>query len=299
MKKAFTLIEIIMVMVILGILATVGVNLVATMYKDYVRTRAINYLEAQTEITLEQISNRFSKRIISSSRAYKLGGVKKKLALANADDNIIEWIGTSYESMLNGWSGFIDLKDPATTVSKYKTLGSKLTYANEIIKKLSYGSINENTAALVFKSNHLINLDNFYESATAVSPRRELIEVKFNSDDELENVNPAQTPFGKRIYAQYYLAHTAYALVPDTTGGNENDFTLTLKYNYQPWNGETYADGKTSILARHVQKFRIKQQDGVARMVLCMQDNALRDDKGEYVKICKEKAVLRWEKVLA
>ena len=55
MKKAFTLIELILVIVILGILSFAGINIIKNLYENYLQARSVNTLETQTELVLEQI----------------------------------------------------------------------------------------------------------------------------------------------------------------------------------------------------------------------------------------------------
>ena len=55
MKKAFTLVELIFVIVILGILSVMSTELIVNVYKNYVYSKAINELESKVEIALEQI----------------------------------------------------------------------------------------------------------------------------------------------------------------------------------------------------------------------------------------------------
>ena len=52
MKKAFTLFELIVVIVIVGILSLFGINIAIEIYKNYFNARAINSLETKTKLTL-------------------------------------------------------------------------------------------------------------------------------------------------------------------------------------------------------------------------------------------------------
>ena len=51
MKKAFTLLEIVIVIVIVGILAYFGAELTVKIYNGYFHSRTINYLTTQTDLT--------------------------------------------------------------------------------------------------------------------------------------------------------------------------------------------------------------------------------------------------------
>jgi hypothetical protein len=73
-------------------------------------------------------------------------------------------------------------------------------------------------------------------------------------------------------------------------GTDDNDFNLTLKYNYQPWYGDKYSDANTrsAVLAEHVSTFRVMQVGETLRIKVCIQDGNI---TGEPVGFCKEKAI--------
>lgn len=320
MKKhsAFTMIELVMVIVVFGIVASIGAEIVASLYNNYLRTRAINRLQSQTEIVLEQIAKRLQYRVKDSVRASNDDGANwVPLPSAVPGYNIIEWIGISNESLLGewngatavvpGWSGLIDMNDAVNTNLAARTLstpGSRLDFARDTILALTTGSPNGSIdmytpngklPALIFKgqksaTNTLAyNVDNYY----SFGPNNYTSRIAYSTnthfsipnDDNLTDFDGDN--FGD-LFEQYYLAHTAYALVPI---GSANDFNLTLRYNYQPWNGENYDAGDTprSTLAEHVSTFRIRQDGDVVRIKLCIHDN---NQSGNFdFSACKEKVI--------
>lgn len=322
MKKhsAFTMIELVMVIVVFGIVASIGAEIVAKLYENYLRTRAINRLESQTEIVLEQIAKRLQYRIKDSVRANNNNGAAANwVALPSAVPgyNIIEWIGISNESFLGehngtsvvpGWSGLIDMSDvntshPNRTLS---TPGSRLDFTNDIIKALTNNAIAmDGTAgaqrpALFFKGSKTGTFSNYYENATTIAnnpyARRvrcfnnncaaNLTILQLNSNAANDDLIDYDGDLVGDLFEQYYLSHSAYALVPV---GNANDFNLTLRYNYQPWEGETYTNGLSSILAQNVSTFRILQTGDTIRIKLCIHDN---NQSGNFdFSACKEKAI--------
>lgn len=316
--SAFTMIELVMVIVVFGIVASIGAEIVAKLYENYLRTRAINRLESQTEIVLEQIAKRLQYRIKDSVRASNDNGANwVALSSAVPGYNIIEWIGISNESFLGehngtsvvpGWSGFIDMSDVNTShaTRTLSTPGSRLDFANDIIKTLTNnaiamdGTAGSQRPALFFKGSKPGTFSNYYENATTIAnnpyARRvrcvnsncalnhTILQLNSNAaNDDLIDYDGDGTP---DLYEQYYLSHTAYALVPV---GNANDFNLTLRYNYQPWEGETYTNGLSSILAQNVSTFRILQTGDTIRIKLCIHDN---NQSGNFdFSACKEKAI--------
>lgn len=104
--------------------------------------------------------------------------------------------------------------------------------------------------------------------------------LQISSDDNIS---------GEDIYEQYYLAHSAYALVPSDV--NSTDFNLTLRYNYQPWLGQDYDNnGSVAVLAENVSLFRMAKWKSVLRMKLCLHDANL-TGVGERIVTCREKVV--------
>ena len=307
-RSAFTMIELVMVMVVFGIVASIGADIIASLYTNYLRTRAIHQLQSQTEITLEQIAKRLQYRIKDSVRASNDAGTTwRALPSAIAGYNIIEWIGISNESFLGehngtsvvpGWSGLIDMSDTINTNLFARTLstpGSRLDLARDTILALTDNDVDMNNEAgdlpaLIFKgSKPLFNVNNYYTEGgntyTTHVSRSTNTTLHIPIDDNL-------TDFGSgNLFEQYYLAHTAYALVP--VGANVNDYNLTLHYNYQPWEGEKYSDAavlaRAKVLAEHVSTFRIRQEGDVVRIKLCIHDN---NQSGSFdFSACKEKVI--------
>lgn len=294
MKKAFTMIELVFVIVIMGIVASIGAEIIAKLYENYLSTRSINKLQFQTELVLNKISKRLTHRIKDSVIGQRNGGATI-VELPNADGTfpVMAWIGKSYESSLGnttttGWSGFVDLYNMAeTNATQIKTNGSNLGQARDIINALSYGIIDINTtigpnAVLIFKGKDDYNISKYGWNGNNSNDANYTYNIEVNATEILKLNKPAST-----AYEQYNLAWTAYALVPE--GADINDFNLTLKYNFQPWDGEKYSDANTSssVLMEHVSSFKFVQYGETIRIKLCIRDDKTGGDYG----FCKEKVV--------
>jgi len=292
-KKAFTMIELVMVIVVLGIVASIGSEIILSLYNNYLRSRTINQLESQTELVLEQIAKRLQYRIKDSTIARKAD--KSFTALANSGNGnnypIIEWIGYSNESLLGtppGWSGLIDLNHASTVKPNLKTPDSNLSFAANTMRALTNNAIDltpGKEAALIFKTAY--NFTDFGWGNPNNADGTATIQVIRNTD-EIFTINAADIP--NEIYEHYVLAHSAYAIVPSNF--NTTDFNLTLRYNYQPWQGQNYGSNGigNSVLAEHVSLFQFKQDDTVIRLKLCLHDNN-ETGTGDRIAICKEKVV--------
>jgi len=302
--NALTLVELVMVIVVMGIIASIGADIISNLYTNYLQTRTVNRLQTQTEITLEQIAKRLQYRIKPTVIARDNGGNIVSLDNAKDDDPILEWIGYSNEAFRGngptpGWSGLIDLEHPQTSsvASKLVTPGSDLATANTIIQALSYGKVDfagANKPALIFKQP--MNFDDIWFPAQTDSNFS--IKVGLTADGNFSIIDPLGVNAANRqnlpIHEHYYLAHTAYAIVPGINTNPVNipaDFNLTLHYNYQPWLGQDYNNnGQTAVLAEHVSLFRFRQDGDVIRLKLCLHDNN-ETGIGNFVVTCKERIV--------
>ncbi len=296
-KKAFTLVELVMVIVILGIVGMIGTDIISHTYSGYVRAKLVNDLQQKTELVLDQITKRLQYRIKDTA----IARVDNSNNIKNLSDTditsnytVLEWIGYDSESYNSGgWSGFIDVENSDTNGSQVKTQGSSLGVASSLISALSYGEVDLNDTtkdkpALIFKCKRDLNVSKYgldYNVKNLVDFNNTLmVSSKVGETDVLE-FNPIQQ--GKKdICEQYYLAWSAYAIRPE---GSSNDFNLSLYYNYQPWEGEEFdTDGTKAVLAEHVSTFRFLQIGKTLRIKLCMRDGNF---TGEVVGFCKEKAV--------
>jgi Tfp pilus assembly protein PilE len=297
------MVELILVIIIFGIIATIGASMIATMYQNYIRARIINYLQAQSDITLQQIAKRLQYRIKETAVA-KISSSPDILPLYNSGVtdkyDVIQWIGYSNEAMLTpivtvpGWSGFIDLNDEINTNSTNKRLstpGSDLAFANTIISALTNNAVTMSSGgvALMFKGLPVSAVDPVtgYGWNATVADDDYVVRVTASTNNVFNIVGDAPDT----IYEQYYLAHTAYAIAPE--GTNPTDFNLTLRYNFQPWLGQRYNDTntKSALLATNVNLFRIRQVGSTIRLKLCLHDGN-NSGIGDYVVTCKEEVVL-------
>lgn len=315
MKKAFTLIELVMVIVILGIVAVMGTDIVTSMYTNYLRSRAVNSLEHRTNLALDMISKRLSYRIKESTigRIKATGEFTSVESNLTEDHDILEWIGYSNESLNGdggsiqpGWSGLVDLYHPDTNLTTIKTPGSDLSMAGKIIENLSNNKVTmtNERVALLFKNQSNPNIN---EYGWGGANHRNAIRVTRLDDQTFSIVAGEQLPIdalgNTEMTEHYYLAHSAYAIVPDSTPAADGVFNLDLFYNYQPWNNERYDSNRANktIIAENVSLFRFTQSNGMLTVKLCLSDNfeniaktnsgSVIDGGGFQFRVCKQKVV--------
>lgn len=355
MKRGFTLIELVFVIVVLGIISMFGADLYTKIYKSYVHVRAVNQLEARTQNAMMLITNRLEDRIKSSTIGRELQ-TNEFVPISDLTDpkyDILEWIGQSVETRnINqrnpGWSGFMSmsqLRDSTWKADADKgdagyiadtraafnmvSLGSNFPQVARIVGNLratTYNRPSTNTqVAVIFRvvtndaSPTSVNIGFGYDRAVRADGRnRVLIAVGTPSDAgsgsmEGETIAINQYPFNpnnansQEFSEQYYIAHSAYAIVPanvvtytkDNAGNLSKNFNLLLKYNYRPWStvagdAHSYNNNNTgsALLAEDVSLFRFKDDNGAVALKLCMRDDGRNFDPAELdLNVCKAQVV--------
>jgi len=288
-RKAFTIIELIITMVILSIVAYIASGLIAKTYIGYNQTNTINRANLKLEIALNEIANRLEYAVPNSI-------VKRKSATDNSispissaplDYTVLEWVGMAKDSFnankadnKPGWSGFCNIG--ASSKNSIITPGSNLSLADNIINRLSNNKANltNNTTAIFFIGEYDYQ-DIGYKSA----PTNKIGIINSYSTNSLGLSNNLLS-----ASEHYKLAWSAYAVVPINCGANGCD--LELKYNFRPWKGEHYNDRRTpsTLLVNGVTVFKTYATQNRVHIKLCIKDKY---GFNKTTSICKEKVVFR------
>ncbi len=262
MRVAFSMIELVFVIVILGIISSIGAEVIAQVYESYIVQRAQYRASAKTQIALNQIANRLRYAIPGTVgwRTSKSTAFNPITATNTGNDKVLQWVaydGDSFEaSGTPGWSGFCDID--ASTATIISTPGSDLDLADTIIGYLGGDIAN---ARIYFP----------YENSS--------YGVASGSGESI--TLDSAIPSGKRIYERYKLAWSSYALEVD--GNND----LILHYNFSPTRGIAIG-GSSSILLKDVTNFRFKGSEGSLRIKICREEKI---SSTETVHACKERVV--------
>ena len=311
MKRAFTLLELIIVIVILGIIAMMSFNAMMNIYSNYFQTRTVNELETQTEIALEQISKRLEHRIKPSVIARKPSGgflpLNDSRVNLNSGYEILEFIPYAYEifndvpsasNKAGRYSGYVDLAKSSPTTGLISPGSNFSTEVVETIKDLTCKDDASGCVDFKDKDGGVVAIfsDVYYDVQNSFGYKGilnlDIAKVGGKGGQSGLNGNTLEISGfdGKQISEQYHLAYTANAIVPEQSADPKDTangvFDLNLYYDYRPWMGEKYKpNGEKATLAKNVTRFVFTEKNGVIVLKLCMRA------KNSEITICKSKAV--------
>ena len=318
------MLELIFVIVILGVVASIGSSVIVKVYESYIVQRAVHRASLKTELAVNLLANRLTYRIDTSVLAHQPGAFAaadmlplRALPIAAANTHrALEWIGYDNDGFstqgsqatlptLPAWSGFVDLTNPLTTYASVLSTGSSLLNETIILNNLFPNMANP---AMLFLANNYHNnvggntpytatcLHRIGGAAGCMFPLQFpfLAGTQFNFNGEGDRVA------GNMLYTEFYqLAASAYAVVPEPndavgrlTANGTNVWDLFFYSDYQPWEGnprETYINGTRSLLLPNVSVFRFTQEENSIRIKIC----SIESIGGTDISICKEKAVIR------
>jgi prepilin-type N-terminal cleavage/methylation domain-containing protein len=310
-RAAFTMIELIFVIVVMGILSKYGVEFLAQAYRNYVYQHVNNKLQNSSSIAVEYIANKLKYRVKDSVivRDPSNANWSTNFKALEGENNlpgydVLEWIAYDIEGFRGGsdtvafWSGILD-KEYAHAIPIPTDLyspGTNTTNINDYIDSLSNGSTSVDDAAIyIMSSDSDIYTDYGWDGNAINDQQRAMHPIKRDSGDVSKflssNAQNMAIVNANIDDARYKLAWTAYAVVYEP--GNNFDGNLILYYDYQPWNGEKYTDGKSALIMQHVSAFRKRQSFGVMKIQVCTKSEYVKqvDTDEEQYAVCQEKTI--------
>ncbi len=297
-RFAFTMIELIFVIVIMGIIGKFGTEFLVQSYKSFLSAKVNHNLQSKSEIAVEIIAARLQYRIKDSVIARQASG--NFLSIGSSDVNesytVLEWVGSDSDGFRGitqpYWSGIIDLnpssatrlKSPQTDTSKVDTLISTISDSSFSDVAIYFvGSNSDIQTGYGWDGNAATD-----QNATTMHPIRR--STSTGEEDLFIPVNGATGAdnnfSGVDVYEYYKLAWTAYAVEHNPTTGE-----LILHYDYQPWKGESYINAKKAIIMDNVSTFKFMSVGSIMKIQVCTKSNVLDKDGGDY-SLCKEKTIL-------
>lgn len=309
-RLGFTMLELIFAIVIIGILGKFGVEFLAQAYKSFIFSNTNNTLQANGEMAVETIAAKLQYRIKDSiigrrsdTFAFEAPASIVSLGLTPEDYDILEWIGTDIDGYrgdnLPYWSGIIDLDlskalgsatlvSPETNTTALNTLISTLSPANTT-------DIN-NTAIYFIGSDSDIKTGYGWDSNAITDQNATMHPVRQDTGNINRLISKVGHPTtvtdnnftGIDVYEFYQLAWTAYAVgIDDYNVTGDGTGTLTLWYDYQPWEGEEYNTTGTKVtIMEKVSTFQYNAVGSIIKIQVCVKSDLVED-----YSLCKEKTV--------
>jgi len=303
-RNAFTMIELIFVIVVMAIIAKFGVEFIAQAYRNYIYQEITTRLADTSSNAVEIIAKRLQYRI-RPSVIVRNSSTNSFTSLEGYDGtgsyNMLEWIGYDVESFREGyWRGVIDKKASMDDGAHLITPGSNLNSVDAFIKNLSSNNSTINDAAIyLFAAENDINSSFGWDggdwNASDHSLKRAMHWIKETNATAVEPVHGNFAQLFNDIQSRgewdsrYYLAWSAYAVVHNAATGD-----LTLFYDYQPWKGEKYTNGKSALLMEHVDTFKMIQREGIIKIQVCTTNDDMNGSSSidiQRFSLCKEKTI--------
>ena len=295
-RRAFTMIELVFVIVVMGILSKFGVEFLAQAYNSFIFSSINNSLQARSEVALETIATKLQFRIKDSAiardpTAAGLAGVQG-VAGANlgAAATVLEWVGRDVDSLRGGalplWSGIIDLDIVTTTATSLDSPATNTGGISALIGFLSNAGSGINDAALFFTGSDSDVLTGYGWDGNPITTQNFAMHpIRGNGAFfiPVDGATGLDNTFAGTDVSEYYkLSWTAYAVVHNVANGD-----LTLFYDYQPWRGENFlADGQSSLIMENVETFKFTGVGSIIKLQVCVNSNLVED-----YSLCKEKTV--------
>ena len=329
MKKSFTLLELIIVIVIASIIITISADIINKSYLRYKKEEAINKLINKVNIKLDILGHLLKSRIKNSTIALKCnvdnndcynGNISNWKRLSEVkpsesndypgvefityDPNIFRGAWDN-DHMQLGYSQMIDLKASNQTGNGTYTIKS-LNSNFDIIKKLEKEKL---------ISNGILTIDPFLEKKAVIifsgpdgrgvylsknnsfgyygtNPDSIYQITNYNQSNETTSVDIKELHYNPDvdIYERYFIADNTIALIPKKQ--SNNFYSLYIFDNYYPWLNQTYSQNGTShLFIKNIADFFLKEDLNKIIVKLCLIDPNLKDDNGKYIQICRERIV--------
>jgi len=296
-RRAFSMLELIFVIVIMGIIGKFGVEVLAKAYENFIFSKINNDLQERSASAVGFIAKRLEHRIKKSTIARNVTGgtpgVWNYVQGGIGDDNatVLEWISSDIDSFRGTtaplWSGVIDLNSSSSL--RLISTSTDLNATNTQINILSNFNTAVNDAAIYFIGSFYTLTPWGYDNVGITDQNRTIHPINFAAT--FNEIHPATVAdfSGVEVFEYYKLAWTAYAVELRDYNETTHLGDLWFYYDYQPWQGEEYYDVgvKSALIAENISAFRFRSAGSLIKIQVCAKSPLT----GEEYALCKEKTV--------
>lgn len=259
-RYAFTMIELLFVIVILGIVGSVALSAIKEYFESSILTLEVDKRVAQADAALEQIAPYFENGVADSITRLGLAGAVTCFGPPDgndANDRAIAFVSvdvdsrrgawdTTLSTYLPGWSEDVDIAGNVLT-----SIGANYNYANAIIGEYYPGNTIEDS--VVYNANR-VDLDptecsSFRWDGTGSGDA--YMDVTAHTQNTLTFTWPTNVVPVNGASSGRHLLTTAYAFEVNSAG----EFRM---YNdFRPWLGEVKTNGKSFVIVNNAASFTI------------------------------------------
>jgi prepilin-type N-terminal cleavage/methylation domain-containing protein len=307
--KAFTIIELLFVIVVLGIVGTVALGAIKEYFRSGIIMTEVDKRVAEADTALDQISPYFENAIAESITRLDIGtGNTCYGPPVNADANnrAIAFVSVDTDSRRGEWDAAVGRYVPGWSEDvnisglTMRSIGANYNFANMIIGNY-YGSVIENSV--------IYNRDRADLDASGCSSYKWNIAGSGDSYLDITNHNansisflwPANVIPVSGTSESRYLISTAYAFEVDSAGN------FIMYNNFRPWLNQKFNAGTSHAIMNNAASFSVMYDrsataalDGMGSkqgmfyiLKLCM--NGLTDDNlsktDAETQICRQRSV--------
>lgn len=291
-KPAFTMIELLFVIVIMGILGKFGVELLAQAYENFLYTKINNKLQDQSAAAVEFVARRLSYRIPDSVIGRENNTSYAGIQGIDPNKNYValEWVQRDIENWraltTPAWSGIADLN--ASSNSSISTPDTNVIEINATIDALSNEDSSIADAAIYFiGSNSDANSSYGWQGVAVEGVGSAMHPITAPYANNVFDGNFS----GVDLYEYYQLSWTANAVAIEDDGKGNGTYNLVYYYDYQPWKGERYnsATTKKQTIMENVPTFQFRAVGSMIKIQVCVKSDVINNEEG--YALCKEKTV--------